>query len=102
MDPEGFFNKIFLTFQALQDYGIVLLLGDDLKLKVLVNRGLLYFDRKDYKNALHDFQMAAQISPDDKKIHHTLALSLHKLVNNKNKNKKSNWPKCLRFVINFV
>ncbi|KAK3100715.1 hypothetical protein FSP39_024147 [Pinctada imbricata] len=36
--------------KALKDYGIVLLLGEDekLKAKVLINRGLLYFERKDY------------------------------------------------------
>ncbi|CAH1776552.1 unnamed protein product [Owenia fusiformis] len=72
--------------KALNDYGIVLLIGDQLLLKdrnacdkVLVNRGLLYFDRKDYKNALHDFLLAAKVCPWDQKIHHTLALCYHKL-----------------------
>lgn len=67
-----------IMFQALQDYGIVLLLGDQLKLKVLINRGLLYFDHKDYLNALHDFLVAAKVNPTDPKVHHTLGLCYHK------------------------
>ena len=64
--------------QALQDYGIVMLLGDDLKLKVLINRGLLYYDHRDYLNALHDFLIASHVYPNDKQIHHTLGLCYHK------------------------
>ena len=58
-----------------------MLLGDELELKVLINRGLLYFEMKDYKNALHDFLMAENISPRDKRIHHTLGLCYHKYAN---------------------
>ncbi|ELT94016.1 hypothetical protein CAPTEDRAFT_222812 [Capitella teleta] len=65
--------------KALKDYGIVLLLGDQLKLKVLINRGLLYSDLNDYTNALHDFLLAVQLCPEDKQIHHTLGLCYHKL-----------------------
>ncbi len=68
----------FVILQALQDYGIVLLLGDQLKLKVLINRGLLYFSLKDFKNALNDFIMASEIEPLNKRIHHTLGLCYHK------------------------
>ena len=66
--------------QALQDYGIVLLLGDVLTLKVLINRGLLYFERRDYRNALYDLLLAAHISPTEKFIHHTLGFCCHKSV----------------------
>ena len=69
---------MYIILQALQDYGIVLLLGDQLKLKVLINRGLLYFGLKDFKNALNDFIMAAEIEPLNKRIHHTLGLCYHK------------------------
>ncbi|WAR00024.1 TTC6-like protein [Mya arenaria] len=65
--------------KALTDYGIVLLLGDSLKLKVLINRGLLYFEKKDYQNALYDFKLSANISTHDHKILHTLGLCYHKL-----------------------
>lgn len=65
--------------KALTDYGIVLLVGDDLQLKVLINRGLLYFERKDYVNALYDFKLAAKIDPNDHRILHTLGLCYHKM-----------------------
>ncbi|KAK6173455.1 hypothetical protein SNE40_016901 [Patella caerulea] len=65
--------------KALMDYGIVLLLGDQLLLKVFINRGLLYFERKDYANALYDFQMSVKLSPENHRIHHTLGLCYHKL-----------------------
>ncbi|XP_013415730.1 uncharacterized protein LOC106177489 [Lingula anatina] len=65
--------------KALQDYGIVLLLGDALRLKVLINRGLLYFDRDDYRNALQDFLLAAKIDAKNCKIYHTIGLCYHKL-----------------------
>ncbi|XP_052281417.1 uncharacterized protein LOC127878913 isoform X2 [Dreissena polymorpha] len=65
--------------KALTDYGIVLLIGDSLKLKVLINRGLLYFEKKDFQNALYDFQLSANISPNDHKILHSLGLCYHKL-----------------------
>lgn len=65
--------------RALTDYGIVLLLGEDLILKVLINRGLLYFERKDYINALYDFKMAANVNKGDHRILHTLGLCYHKM-----------------------
>ncbi|ESP04783.1 hypothetical protein LOTGIDRAFT_156007 [Lottia gigantea] len=46
---------------------------------VFINRGLLYFERKDYDNAVYDFQMSAKLSPLDHRIHHTLGLCYHKL-----------------------
>jgi len=72
--------RVSLCSQALQDYGIVLLLGDMLMLKVLINRGLLYFERRDYRNALYDLLLASQISPTEKSIHHTVGLCYHKSV----------------------
>lgn len=75
MGPQCSFST---SLQAQKDYGIVLLLGDQLNLKVLINRGLLYYHCKDYGNALHDFLLAANVCPDDKKIHHTLGLCYHK------------------------
>ncbi|XP_033743076.1 uncharacterized protein LOC117329299 isoform X6 [Pecten maximus] len=81
----GYFNRA-VCFQekkdyqrALTDYGIVLLLGDDLRLQVLINRGLLYFERMDYTNALYDFKMAAKLKPSDQRILHTLGLCYHKM-----------------------
>ncbi|XP_077983613.1 uncharacterized protein LOC144438458 [Glandiceps talaboti] len=65
--------------KALRDYGVVLLLGDDNALKVLINRGLMYFERKDYKNSLQDFYQAVKVEPTDPKIRHTLGLCFHKL-----------------------
>nr|XP_006822233.1 PREDICTED: tetratricopeptide repeat protein 6-like [Saccoglossus kowalevskii] len=65
--------------KALRDYGIVLLLGEENALKVLINRGLMYFERKDYKNALQDFYNAVKVEPNDPKIRHTLGLCFHKL-----------------------
>ncbi|RNA23613.1 Tetratricopeptide repeat 6 [Brachionus plicatilis] len=64
---------------ALKDFSIVLMLGDFLKFKVLINRGLLYFHTKDYFNALNDFKMAAVYSPSDFDIQHMIGLCLHKL-----------------------
>jgi Tfp pilus assembly protein PilF len=71
-------NLLSPLLQALTDYGIVLLLGDQLGLKVLINRGLLYFEQGDYINALFDFQNAVRLSPVDHRIHHTLGLCFHK------------------------
>ncbi|KAK7097844.1 uncharacterized protein [Littorina saxatilis] len=65
--------------KALTDYGIVLLLGEQLSLKVLINRGLLYFEQSDFINALYDFQNASKLSPGNHRIHHTLGLCFHKL-----------------------
>ncbi|XP_078324094.1 uncharacterized protein LOC111124594 isoform X6 [Crassostrea virginica] len=67
--------------KSLKDYGIVLLLGDDnrLRTKVLINRGLLYFSQKDYTNALYDFKMAAKLDPQNYRILHTLGLCYHKM-----------------------
>lgn len=92
--------------KALTDYGIVLLLGDQLMLRVsglcltfdfhkgfmkkqhmllqtfllqvLINRGLLYLSQRDYNNALHDFLLAARVKPQDPIIRHTLGLCMHK------------------------
>ncbi|CAL1530862.1 unnamed protein product [Lymnaea stagnalis] len=83
--PLPYFNRAVCYHEssqhakALTDYSIVLLLGDMLELKVLINRGLLYFEKKDYTNALYDFQAAAKLNPSDHRIHHTLGLCFHKL-----------------------
>ena len=45
---------------------------------MLINRGLLYFEKQDYLNALYDFKMSASLSPHDHKILHTLGLCYHK------------------------
>ncbi|RUS90257.1 hypothetical protein EGW08_001946 [Elysia chlorotica] len=80
--------------KALSDYGIVLLLGNMLGLKVLINRGLLYFEQGDYMNALFDFQAAATFSPNDHRIHHTLGLCCHKL--NRLREAVATFSQCLR------
>jgi tetratricopeptide (TPR) repeat protein len=74
----GTYSLQLIAMQALKDYGIVVLLGDQLSLKVLINRGLLYSDLNDYTNALLDFLLAVNICPLDKQIHHTLGLCYHK------------------------
>ena len=63
---------------ALKDFSIVLMLGDYLKFRVLINRGLLYFHLKDFFNSLNDFKMAAIYSPSDYDIQHMIGLCLHK------------------------
>ncbi|XP_022099054.1 uncharacterized protein LOC110983798 isoform X2 [Acanthaster planci] len=65
--------------KALRDYGIVLMLGEANALKVLINRGLMYFAQKDYRNAREDFAQAVKMDPRDPKIRHTLGLCCHKL-----------------------
>ncbi|GFR77474.1 tetratricopeptide repeat protein 6, partial [Elysia marginata] len=80
--------------KALSDYGIVLLLGNMLGLKVLINRGLLYFEQGDFMNALFDFQAAATFSPNDHRIHHTLGLCFHKL--NRLQEAVATFSQCLR------
>lgn len=63
---------------ALRDFSVVLMLGDYLKFKVLINRGLLYFTLKDFGNALIDFKYAVEFLPDDFKIQHMIGVCLHK------------------------
>ncbi|XP_033111439.1 uncharacterized protein LOC117112460 isoform X2 [Anneissia japonica] len=65
--------------KALRDYGIVLLLGEENSLKVLINRGLMYFERKDFQNAKEDFTQAVKMEPRNVTIRHTLGLCCHKL-----------------------
>ena len=48
--------------QALSDYSVVLLLQDECEVKVLINRGLLYLQFKDYSNALLDFTQAGKVN----------------------------------------
>lgn len=70
---------ILSLLKALQDYGVVLLLTDEtLHLKAVINRALLYIEIKDYFNALYDLLIAAELSPFDKKIYHTLGICHHK------------------------
>ncbi|XP_059155839.1 uncharacterized protein LOC131940934 [Physella acuta] len=98
--PLPYFNRAVCYHEngqherALTDYSIVLLLGDMLELKVLTNRGLLYFEKKDYLNALYDFEAAAKLNPSDHRIHHTLGLCLHKL--RRLKEAVSTFTKCLQ------
>ncbi|XP_028413242.1 uncharacterized protein LOC114536089 isoform X2 [Dendronephthya gigantea] len=65
--------------KALIDYSTVLLSSEELDVKVLQNRGLLYLDIDDMDNALMDFSQAAKVSPNNPKILHTLGLCYHKL-----------------------
>ncbi|XP_071786267.1 uncharacterized protein [Asterias amurensis] len=65
--------------KALRDYGIVLMLGEANALKVLINRGLMYFAQRDYMNAKEDFAQAVKMDSRDPKIRHTLGLCCHKL-----------------------
>ncbi|XP_012943224.1 uncharacterized protein LOC101857057 [Aplysia californica] len=98
--PLPYFNRAVCYHEsgqhnkALTDYGIVLLLGNMLGLKVLINRGLLYFEKQDYMNALFDFQAAVKLSPSDHRIHHTLGLCYHKL--NRLKDAVATFTQCLQ------
>jgi len=65
--------------KALMDYGTVMLLEDKPNIKVLQNRGLLYFEIDDIENALQDFLAASKVSPNDPHIRHTLGLCYHRL-----------------------
>ena len=50
-----------------------------LRMKALLNRGLLYFQIGDMKNAVHDFLLTLEGNSHNPKIHHTLGLCYHKL-----------------------
>ncbi|XP_068717425.1 uncharacterized protein [Montipora capricornis] len=65
--------------KALMDYGTVMLLDEEPNLKVLQNRGLLYFEIDDIDNALQDFLAASEVSPNNPHIRHTLGLCYHRL-----------------------
>ncbi|MGH0182080.1 UNVERIFIED_CONTAM: hypothetical protein FKN15_017838 [Acipenser sinensis] len=67
--------------KALKDYGIVLLLGSrqEVDLKVLINRGLLYAKLSDHHNALLDFKAATMINPEDPAIFNALGICHHRL-----------------------
>ncbi|KAL9955567.1 hypothetical protein ACROYT_G036906 [Oculina patagonica] len=65
--------------KALMDYGTVMLLEDTPNIKVLQNRGLLYYEIDDMENALQDFLAAAKVSPKNPHIRHTLGLCYHRL-----------------------
>ncbi|XP_015759885.1 PREDICTED: uncharacterized protein LOC107339154 [Acropora digitifera] len=65
--------------KALMDYGTVMLLEEERNLKVLQNRGLLYYEIGDIENALQDFLAASKVSPNDPHIRHTLGLCYHRL-----------------------
>ncbi|KAH9523334.1 hypothetical protein Btru_066421, partial [Bulinus truncatus] len=81
--PIPYFNRAVCYHEsghyekAITDYSIVLMLGNMLDLKVFINRGLLYFEKQDYMNALHDFKAAAKLHPADHRILHTLGLCYH-------------------------
>ena len=70
---------------ALRDYSALLLLESQrgtcrVTYQTFVNRGLLYFSRSDFANALADFRSAAQLKPRDPSLVHALALCYHKFV----------------------
>jgi len=55
---------------------------NQLTLRALTNRSLLYLQRGDHDSALNDLLQAAELSPHDKTIHHTLGVCYHRLVLN--------------------
>lgn len=63
---------------ALKDYSVVLMLGDYLNYRAFINRALVYFQMKDYSNALSDFTSASAHAPNDQKINHMMGVCLHK------------------------
>eukprot|EP00118_Oscarella_pearsei_P015724 m.143590 g.143590 ORF g.143590 m.143590 type:complete len:1883 (+) comp38394_c1_seq23:49-5697(+) len=73
------FQQMKRNDEALRDYSVVLLMDSGPDLKVLINRGLLYFDIRDYGNALLDFLAAAEYLGTDAKLFHTIGLCHHRL-----------------------
>uniref|UniRef100_A0A4X2LMP0 Tetratricopeptide repeat domain 6 n=1 Tax=Vombatus ursinus TaxID=29139 RepID=A0A4X2LMP0_VOMUR len=75
------YSKIKEFYMALRDYGIVLLLnvGDDIKAKTLVNRGLIYTELKMVANALEDFREAMQINKNDASLFQAAGICHHRL-----------------------
>uniref|UniRef100_A0A7N4UX02 Tetratricopeptide repeat domain 6 n=1 Tax=Sarcophilus harrisii TaxID=9305 RepID=A0A7N4UX02_SARHA len=75
------YNKIKEFHLALKDYGIVLLLnvGDDIKAKTLINRGLIYTELKMIANALEDFKEAVQINKDDANLFQAAGICHHRM-----------------------
>ncbi|XP_074146808.1 tetratricopeptide repeat protein 6 [Sminthopsis crassicaudata] len=75
------YNKIKEFHLALKDYGIVLLLnvGDDIKAKTLINRGLIYTELKMIANALEDFREAMQINKDDANLFQAAGICHHRM-----------------------
>ena len=73
------FHEKKYYFHALKDYSIVLMGDNNLKMKALLNRGLLYFQIGDMENAIQDFVLALEDDPENTKIHHTLGLCYHRL-----------------------
>ena len=73
------YQKIKQYKNAIKDFSVVLMLGNYLKFKTLINRGIIYFHLEDYSNSLKDFTMSLEFLPLDHKIHHMIGLCLHKL-----------------------
>jgi tetratricopeptide (TPR) repeat protein len=73
------YHKLKDYRNALKDYGVVLLLGDYLRFKVLINRALLYFETKQYFNSLIDFKLASEFQQKDFNIKHMIGVCLHRL-----------------------
>ncbi|XP_072485861.1 tetratricopeptide repeat protein 6 isoform X3 [Notamacropus eugenii] len=75
------YSKIKEFFMALKDYGIVLLLnvGDDIKAKTLINRGLIYTELKMTANALEDFREAVQINKNDANLFLAAGICHHRM-----------------------
>ena len=63
--------------QALSDYSKVLLVSKDPGIKVLINRGLLYLQLKDYSNALLDFVDAGKVTIT---LWHLIATYIGKII----------------------
>ncbi|XP_056666978.1 tetratricopeptide repeat protein 6 isoform X1 [Monodelphis domestica] len=75
------FSKIKEFDSALKDYGIVLLLdvGDDIRAKTLINRGLIYTELKMTANALADFREAMHISEDNASLFQAAGICHHRI-----------------------
>ncbi|XP_067099361.1 uncharacterized protein ttc6 [Osmerus mordax] len=74
------YQQLKLYHLALIDYGIVLLVPgkQDIDLKVLINRALLYLELGDHESALQDFKAASWRSPEDANIYHALGVFHHR------------------------
>ena len=59
VEGEGY--DTLVPTQALADYSAVMLISKEPGVKVLINRGLLYLQQKDYGNALLDLADAGKV-----------------------------------------
>jgi len=66
-------------FKAIKDYSLVLMSSSNLKMKALLNRGLLYYQIDDINNAVFDLKSALEEHPCNVEVNHALGLCYQRL-----------------------